>query len=421
MVRFTQPGELRVTFLLTEIAELHHRRLPFDIGIQHKGQRTGHDDQPHSDNQRDDDDQRDDEGSSAPVHRVLALMQYCSLIILLEGKYTKIRIGLGGALVAVLVGCLATPAMAETASEPDVIDTLNSVADATRELDTGALTDVLGGTADIPGGAAITTIDDVRIEVPASPTEPVVIGEGDSAVGIHRPGEPVTGVSELQNGVSAHEVVGGEVVTAVKEDSTLQIATVLNDETAPERFDYSIDIPEGARIELVNGQPFVWAADGSMIGGFFPAWAVDATGESVPTRYELAGDVLTQVVEHHSTEATYPIVADPAYRRGMISQVKWERWANGGWEIRLTVTALARATQPINPAIVYTEGLRDLREHHPRGMEKKTMAQQWDCHVIGLPGTINIDLESYRRSWDGWRAGIIPSVLQGNPAKACNW
>lgn len=81
----------------------------------------------------------------------------------------------------------------------------------------------------------------------------------------------MTGISELQNGVSAHEIVGGgEVVTAVKEDSTLQIATVLNDETAPERFDYPIDLPEGARIELVNGQPFVWAADGSMIGGFFP-------------------------------------------------------------------------------------------------------------------------------------------------------
>lgn len=84
----------------------------------------------------------------------------------------KFRIGLGGALVAVLVGCLATPAMAETASEPDVIDTLNSVADATRDLDNGALTDVLGGTADIPSGAAITTISDVRIEVPASPASP---------------------------------------------------------------------------------------------------------------------------------------------------------------------------------------------------------------------------------------------------------
>ncbi|WP_315636676.1 MULTISPECIES: hypothetical protein [Microbacterium] len=159
-----------------------------------------------------------------------------------------------------------------------------------------------------------------------------------------------------------------------------------------------------------------------MIGGFFPAWAKDAAGNDVPTHYELAGNTLTQVVEHEElTEGQYPVVADPAYRRGMISQVKWERWANGGWEIRLTVTALARATQPINPAIVYSEGLADLREHHPRGMAKKTMAQQWDCHVVGLPGTINIDLESYRKSWDGWRAGIIPAVLQGNPAKACNW
>lgn len=335
----------------------------------------------------------------------------------------KFRVTLSGLAVAVLVGGLASPALAATSDEPDVTDVLKSVADATRQSENAELFDVLSGTASIPGDESASKVGDVQITVPSSLSDPVVVGEGAEAVGIHRPGESDQPADSVQDGVSAHELAdGSEVVTAVKADSTVQIATILNDVGAPERFAYPITIPEGSRLELVNGQPFVWAADGSMIGGFFPAWAVDAAGQTVPTHYELDGNTLTQVVEHHSaSDVQYPVVADPAYRRGMIDQVKWERWANGGWEVRLTVTGLARATQPINPAIVYTEGLADLREHHPCSMAYRTMAQQWDCHVVGLPGTINIDLESYRRSWDGWRAGIGHAVITGNPAKACNW
>lgn len=163
------------------------------------------------------------------------------------------------------------------------------------------------------------------------------------------------------------------------------------------------------------------SVEGNLIGGFTPAWATDANGNDVPTRYELNGSTLTQIVDHQSADVAYPVVADPAYSRGMIHSVIWERWARGGWEIRLQVTALARWTQLVDPAIVYTEGLRDLRQHHPRSMASATMAQQWDCHVVGLPGTINIDLESYRRSYPGWRAGLLPSIIKRNPAAACNW
>jgi hypothetical protein len=41
-------------------------------------------------------------------------------------------------------------------------------------------------------------------------------------------------------------------------------------------------------------------------------WATDAAGRSVPTHYELDGDVLVQVVEHQSGEFSYPIIADPS-------------------------------------------------------------------------------------------------------------
>lgn len=40
-----------------------------------------------------------------------------------------------------------------------------------------------------------------------------------------------------------------------------------------------------------------------------PAWAIDARGREVPTRFEIEGDTLTQITEHHGY--TYPVVSDP--------------------------------------------------------------------------------------------------------------
>ncbi|MCP3805548.1 hypothetical protein NLX83_40420 [Allokutzneria sp. A3M-2-11 16] len=45
------------------------------------------------------------------------------------------------------------------------------------------------------------------------------------------------------------------------------------------------------------------------LGRVAPAWAVDAKGKRLATRYELTGTTLTQVLEHRG--AAYPVVADP--------------------------------------------------------------------------------------------------------------
>ncbi len=338
------------------------------------------------------------------------------------------HIALASSLALALIVGMASPSHASNSVEDPTVEALTNVAKAANEDETGGLLNVLDGTAsvgtDIANDVAIDAIvDNTPIIIPTRLGKPVAVGTGSQSVEILRPSKNDAGVSIVQEGVIANDAADGTTtVTAVKKDGTLQIASIIEGVDSPERFNYAISLPEGARLELTNGQPFIWNGQSNLIGAFAPAWAKDSRGVNVPTRYEVSGNILTQVVDHHATERfSYPIVADPAYRRGMIDRVKWERWANGGWEVRLTVTWLARVTQPVNPAIVYAQGLADLREHHPRSMQYKTMAQQWDCHVIGLPGTVNIDLESHRRSWDGWRAGIIPSVLQGDPARACNW
>lgn len=59
-----------------------------------------------------------------------------------------------------------------------------------------------------------------------------------------------------------------------------------------------------------TGEVFVVNDDGSIHSSFDTPWAYDAEGNSVPTRFEISGNTITQVVEPKS-DSIYPIVADP--------------------------------------------------------------------------------------------------------------
>lgn len=48
------------------------------------------------------------------------------------------------------------------------------------------------------------------------------------------------------------------------------------------------------------------------LGRIAAPWARDATGRAVPTRYEIRGSTLVQVVEHRGGNVSYPVVADPS-------------------------------------------------------------------------------------------------------------
>jgi len=324
-----------------------------------------------------------------------------------------------GALVCAPTVVFAQPQEPVSKSTTAALENLAAVSDDTSH-------DVLGTSADIAASKASNVFDlhvaETAIVVPREPGKPIRIGTGSESIEILRPSENQASAMALAPGVISNEGADFSTVTSVKDSGDVQIATVINDPRSTERFEYHLDLPDDATMREVEGGVLIESKNGDLIGGFAPPWAKDANGLEVHTRYEIEGNAIVQVVDHHSVEnLTYPVVADPAYSKGIIKQVKWERWKNGGWEIRLTVTALARWYQPFNPSYVYKMGLDDLRQHHPRSMAKATMAQQWNCHVVGLAGTINIDLESKRKSWPGWRKGIATSVIKGNAAKACNW
>lgn len=99
----------------------------------------------------------------------------------------------------------------------------------------------------------------------------------------------------------------------------LRMLTVITGASSPTRYTYTF---EGRTLRAV-GQGYVAVyRGGEPTAVIAPAWAVDARGRSVPTRYTVDGDTLTQVVEV-GADTAFPVVADPS--------VKFSWW---GFEVR---------------------------------------------------------------------------------------
>lgn len=85
---------------------------------------------------------------------------------------------------------------------------------------------------------------------------------------------------------------------------------VIGSAAAPTRFKFDLTLPAGATLGRdASGAVFASNADGKILGLFAAPWAIDARGASVPTKFEIDGNAIVQVVDHSS--AAYPVVADP--------------------------------------------------------------------------------------------------------------
>ena len=86
----------------------------------------------------------------------------------------------------------------------------------------------------------------------------------------------------------------------------------LIDEDAPTRHAFPLG-GDAARLKaLPEGRVSILDASGEEIAMVDAPWARDADGREVPTRYEVDGTTLVQVVDHRSAAYRYPIVADPS-------------------------------------------------------------------------------------------------------------
>jgi len=230
---------------------------------------------------------------------------------------------------------------------------------------------------------------------------------------------------ELAAGIDAFRHDTDVVSVTVTQTNGVQVVTLITDDSAPTTYSYDLELNGGEAVPVESGAILIFDAEGALEGVFEPAWAYDSAGNSVPTRYELDGSTLTQVVEHDAN-TSYPVVADPKYTSGVLdkSDVSTYSSKNPGYKVSAWLSAGGRFVLGVDAIAFSTAGWNILKKNHPGyvlhgGKNDPTMKQQWDCHVLG--GMLewgSFDLETGRKSLPNWisRVGTVWPA-----SKVCNW
>lgn len=237
--------------------------------------------------------------------------------------------------------------------------------------------------------------------------------------------EIAVGITSFDNGDDSYSA------PIIKEGGSVQVATVITSPDAPTNYEYSLTVPDGASLALESGGVvIVRDALGGYLAGILPAWAKDANESSVPTHYEVEGNVITQVVEHNiDSTIAYPVVADPWLGIDLFRATYYNRV--GTYKSKNTTSALMSvyaAAGYYHPAstvvwgeIMRTAGWSELGTKRTLGIRTGTLypsiRQQYDCHVVygravWLSG-LHWDMEHARSNFPGWPGSAL--------SHHCNW
>jgi hypothetical protein len=344
-------------------------------------------------------------------------------------RLTNKRWAPGTALgVAVAVSVMgAVPAIADTPAD----DILGALAAVTEEATLSPVdtSDVLSRVADVETTADGDFAIDERVAatdvaIPTDPRDGISLALEhvgiDIAVKLPFAEQAKPAKVEAAGIVSYDNGNGSTTVPVVKDEGSVQIATVIENSAAPTRYSYTIGLPEGGYLEPVEGGLIlIRNAEGEFKGGVLPPWAKDADGQEVPTRYEIDGNVLMQIVEHDATVA-YPVVADPEVGGGLLAGY-WKNRPGGytsagtQWSTRLSVWGAAVYGQGlVGIEIVKNQGWTEWY-NFPTTPVNATIEQQYKCHAqfgyaVWLAG-LWWDFEAGRSSNPNWL---------WNPQN-CNW
>lgn len=199
---------------------------------------------------------------------------------------------------------IATPANAEADSAAVVADQVapQLLANASELSKAGDGFDTSAAGTDVT--YPTTTSDAIAVRTQVGDTE------REYSIGIPTAGAPAEQHAGL-NAVSYDNENGSATVSSTRDDGSVVIGTTIDGTSAPTEYSYPVAVDGAPAVLTVEDDGSVTVADtaGDVITHFLTPWAVDASGTKVPTRYEVHGNLLTQVVEH--ANATYPVVADP--------------------------------------------------------------------------------------------------------------
>lgn len=227
----------------------------------------------------------------------------------------RVAVGAAAALVATF---LAAPsgAWADTSLTDDNVSASDvQAALSLTDAQTGLVADPASSTQTATDAAVAKSASGVTVEVPRDPEVGVTLtSSGGTDLTIGLPGaEDAANAKRLSDGTVAYAGTDGSATAVVPAVNGVQFLTTIANADAPTRYTYKLSASDGQHF-VVNkdGSAFLIDAEGNIVAAIAPAWAKDTNGKAIPTRYEVDGMGLTQVVEHTSVEdIAYPVVADP--------------------------------------------------------------------------------------------------------------
>ncbi|MDH5133839.1 MULTISPECIES: hypothetical protein [unclassified Microbacterium] len=159
----------------------------------------------------------------------------------------------------------------------------------------------LSSPGEVVAGQLVTTVGDVESSVPLSSEDEVIVtratADGEQAASIALPDElPVDAGVVAADGTVVYAADDGSndaVTVQTLEDGSTRVQTVIGSADSAREFGYRMDgyqpyQSDTGEVIFIDGQN-----DAVPVAA---PWATDADGRAVPTRYEVRGDELFQVV-----------------------------------------------------------------------------------------------------------------------------
>jgi hypothetical protein len=327
--------------------------------------------------------------------------------------------GIGILSAGASLGGSSTASAADRPAGGEILATIESSAPET--VDAAAIVH------ETAANVAVYEVDALTVSVPRDAAGQAVLSMPGREMRVSLPfAETAADAVTLMDGVSAYDN-GNSSTTApiVRDDGSLQIITVIENAEAPTKYDYDFSIPDGGSMTVRDdGVVIITDANDEFAGVVAPAWANDSDGEPVPTRYEVSGSRLTQIVEHGSG-AAYPVTADPWAGITLFQSFKRDSY-NGDYRYSAWVTPLGSVVLGggggvggylAGQAVYRGAGWNEWKAKWPAVTNKATIQQQYNCHVAasnyGLPFTRDYNLERYRANRSDWVSGVA--------RHHCNW
>lgn len=223
-----------------------------------------------------------------------------------------------GSAVATAAAAALLLTVAQPASAADVSEASEAAASIVNI--TGVRDIVKTATTD-QNSAAIVSTQAGTVDIPVSTAGEVTLGSGSQQVGL--------GLPDLSSKPAVRDIDGTVVYADASKPADIAVQPVhqgfralvtIKNNTASHEYRFPVDVPEGGRLvssaellgsENATGEILIADAEGRIVSGIDAAWAKDANGDAVPSRYRIEGSTVIQEVDFTENTA-FPVVADPS-------------------------------------------------------------------------------------------------------------